>query len=137
MSARASVYQAMASSSQTRPGRQLPSIPAQEDTHARDRELWREEYVAVEGPGAPSTTEIGPLDLKVRHGVELFCSGPSEVQVTTYPERQFMPVRAHCESSEGGGGQIPLLSINASPTFIVTANTDTSWQLVIFDPAPE
>jgi hypothetical protein len=116
-----------------------PTLPSFDDwvLSTGDRELWRQEYVAVEGPGVPSTTEIGPLDLKVGLGVELFCSGPSEVQVTMDPKRQFMPVRAHCDSGEGGGGQIPSLSINASTKFVVTANTDTSWQLVIFDPAPE
>jgi hypothetical protein len=47
------------------------------------------------------------------------------------------PLQSHCDSGEVEGGQIPSLSINASVRFVVTANTDTSWQVVIFDPAPE
>jgi hypothetical protein len=119
-----------------------PTLPSIDDLVANqlspgDRELWRQEYVAVEGPGAPSTTEIGPLDFKVGLGVLLVCSGPSEVLVTMDPNAAFMPLRSSCESGEGEGGQIPSFAINASASFVVTANTDTSWQLVIFDPAPE
>ena len=85
----------------------------------------------------PTTTEIGPLDFNVGLGVEFFCSGPSEMLVTMDPDMAFMPLRSSCESGEGEGGQIPSFAINASARFVVTANTDTSWQLVIFDPAPE
>ncbi len=116
-----------------------PTLPSFDDwvLSTGDRELWRQEFVAVEGPGAPSTTEIGPLDFKVGLGVELFCSGPSEVLVTMDPDLAFMPLLSRCDSGEGHGGQIPSFAINASARFVVTANTDTSWQLVIFDPAPE
>jgi hypothetical protein len=105
-----------------------------------DRELWRQEYVAVEGPaGAPTTAEIGPLDLAMGLGVVLACSGPSDVLVTMDPDSNspMTPMEASCDNGETAGGQVPWLSINASATFVVTANTDTSWQLVIFDPAPE
>jgi hypothetical protein len=103
-----------------------------------DRELWRQEYVAVDGPGGtPTTTEIGPLDLATGLGVVLVCSGPSDVLVTREPDGPFTPMLSSCESGQGAGGQVPWLSINASARFVVTANTDTSWQLVIFDPAPE
>ena len=116
-----------------------PTLPSFDDwvLAPGDRELWRQEYVAVEGPGEPTTTEIGPLDFKVGLGVEFFCSGPSEMLVTMDPDAAFMPLRSSCESGEGEGGQIPSFAINASARFVVTANTDTSWQLVIFDPAPE
>jgi hypothetical protein len=53
------------------------------------------------------------------------------------PGTPFMPRLGHCDSGEAAGGQIPSFAINASARFVVTANTDTSWQLVIFDPAPE
>jgi hypothetical protein len=103
-----------------------------------DREIWRGEYVAVEGlAGAPSTTEIGPLDIAKGLGVVLICSGPSDVLVTMEPNGPFMPLRASCDGGTSFGGQVPWASINASARFIVTANTDTSWQLVIWDPAPE
>jgi hypothetical protein len=103
-----------------------------------DRELWRQEYVAVEGTvGAPTTTEIGPLKFKTGFGLMLACSGPSDVRVTMDPGTPFMPELGRCDSGETVGGQIPSFAINASATFVVTANTDTSWQLVIFDPAPE
>jgi hypothetical protein len=103
-----------------------------------DRELWRQEYVAVEGSaGAPSTSEIGPLDLETGFGIVLVCSGPSDVLVTMEPDGPFMPLRSSCDSGESTGGQAPGWSGNVSARFVVTANTDTSWQLVIFDPAPE
>ena len=120
-----------------------PSLPPLGDLVANqlipgDGELWRQEYIAIEGQaGAPTTTEIGPLNLKVGLGLVLVCSGPSDVLVTMDPDSPMTPVRAHCDSGEGGGGQVPWFSINASGRFVVTANTDTSWQLVIFDPAPE
>ncbi len=47
------------------------------------------------------------------------------------------PMGARCDTGETAGGQVPWLQVNLSATFVVTANTDTSWQLVIFDPAPE
>ena len=53
------------------------------------------------------------------------------------PNGPFMPLRASCDSGTSFGGQVPWASINASARFVVTASTDTSWQLVIFDPAPE
>jgi hypothetical protein len=53
------------------------------------------------------------------------------------PGTPFMPRLGHCDSGEAAGGQIPSFAINASASFVVTANADTSWQLVIFDPAPE
>ena len=103
-----------------------------------DRELARQESVAVEGSaGAASTTEIGPLKLKTGLGVVLICSGPSDVLVTMEPDGPFMPLRASCDSGVSFGGQAPSVSINASATFVVTGSTDTSWQLVIWDPAPE
>ena len=103
-----------------------------------DREIWRGEYVAVDGSaGTPSTTEIGPLDIAMGIGVVLICSGPSDVLVTMDPDGPFMPLRASCDSGVSFGGQVPWASINASARFVVTTNTDTSWQLVIFDPAPE
>ena len=103
-----------------------------------DREIWRQEYVAVAGAaGEPSTWEIGPLNLKIGFGIVLACSGPSDVLVTTDPDGPFMPLRANCDSGATTGGQVPWGAINASARFIVTGNTDTSWQLVIFDPAPE
>jgi hypothetical protein len=103
-----------------------------------DRELWRQEYVAVEGPsGTPSTTEIGSLDIARGLGVVLACSGPSDVLVTMDPDSPMMPVRARCDAGETAGGQIPWWPGNVAATFVVTASTDTSWQLVIFDPAPE
>jgi hypothetical protein len=106
-----------------------------------DRELWRQEYVAVEGQaGAPSTTEIGPLDLAMGLGAVLVCSGPSDVLVTmeaAIPDSPITPLQTRCENGEVAGGQVPWWSGNVSASFVVTANTDTSWQLVIFDPAPE
>jgi hypothetical protein len=105
-----------------------------------DRELWRQEYVAAEGSaGAPSTTEIGPLDLAMGLGVVLACSGPSAVLVTMDPDSNspMTPMETRCDNGETTGGQVPWWSGNVSATFVVTANTDTSWQLVIFDPAPE
>ena len=105
-----------------------------------DRELWRQEYVAVEGrAGAPSTTEIGPLDIAMGLGVMLACSGPSDVLVTMDPDfgSPMTPMETRCDNGETTGGQVPWLAINASARFVVTANTDTSWQLVVFDPAPE
>jgi hypothetical protein len=103
-----------------------------------DRELWRQEYVAVAGAvGAPSTWEIGPLNLKIGFGIVLACSGPSDVLVTMEPDGPFMPLRANCDSGATTGGQVPWGTINASARFVVTGSTDTSWQLVIFDPAPE
>ena len=119
-----------------------PTLPSLDELVANqlvrgDRELWRQEYVAVEGPGAPSTTEIGPLKFKTGFGLGLICSGPSDVLVTMEPDSPFMPALGRCDSGEGVGGQIPSFAINASARFLVTSNTDTSWQLVIFDPAPE
>jgi hypothetical protein len=103
-----------------------------------DRELWRQEYVAVDGSaGTATTTEIGPLAFKTGFGLVLVCSGPSDVLVTMNPDTPFMPRRGRCDNGEATGGQIPSFRINASARFVVTANTDTSWQLVIFDPAPE
>jgi hypothetical protein len=106
-----------------------------------DRELWRQEYVAVEGPvGTPSTTEIGPLDLAMGLGMVLACSGPSDVLVTmeaSIPDSPITPLQAQCDTGETAGGQVPWWQGNVSATFVVTANTDTSWHLVIFDPAPE
>lgn len=120
-----------------------PTLPSIEDMIANqispgDRELARQEYVAVAGPaGAPTTTEIGPLKFKTGFGSMLVCSGPSDVLLTMDPDTPFMPTQAHCDSGEVAGGQIPSLSINASARFVVAATTDTSWQLFIFDPAPE
>lgn len=120
-----------------------PPLPSLDDLNANqlspgDRELWRQEYVAVEGPaGSPTTTEIGPLDFETGFGLVLVCSGPSDVLVTMDPDTPFMPRLGHCDSGEAAGGEIPSYAINASARFVVTANTDTSWQLVIFDPAPE
>jgi hypothetical protein len=103
-----------------------------------DREIWRGEYVAVDASaGTPSTTEIGPLDIAMGIGVVLICSGPSDVVVTMDPDGPFMPLRASCDTGAGFGGQVPSASINASARFVVTGSTDTSWQLVIWDPAPE
>ena len=115
----------------------LPPIDETAQLETGDRELWRQEHVAVEGPGAPTTTEIGPLEFKTGFGVNFVCSGPSDVLVTMDPELPFMPALGRCDTGEGVGGQIPSFAINASARFVVTANTDTSWQLVIFDPAPE
>ena len=67
----------------------------------------------------------------------LACSGPSDVLVKMEPDGPFMPLRANCDTGETTGGQVPSWSGNVSARFVVTANTDTSWQLVIFDPAPE
>ena len=117
-----------------------PTLPPMDETAqlaVGDRELWRQEYVAVEGPGAPTTTEIGPLEFKTGFGLNFVCSGPSDVLVTMVPDSPFMPALGRCDTGEGVGGQIPSFAIDASATFVVTANTDTSWQLVIFDPAPE
>jgi hypothetical protein len=103
-----------------------------------DRELWRQEYVAVEGEaGAPTTTEIGPLHIATGLGVVLVCSGPSDVLVTMDPASPGSPLQTSCDSGESAGGQVPWWVLNGSITFVVTAATDTSWQLVIFDPAPE
>lgn len=106
-----------------------------------DRELWRQEYVAVEGQAAaPSTVEIGPVDLKAGLGVVLVCSGPSDVVVTmeaSIPDSPITPLLAHCDTGESAGGQVPWWRADASARFVVTGNADTSWQLVIFDPAPE
>jgi hypothetical protein len=116
----------------------LPPIDEMAQLSAGDRELWRQEYLAVDGAaGAPTTTEIGPLDFKTGFGLMLVCSGPSDVLVTMEPDSPFMPALGRCDSGETVGGQIPSFAINASARFVVTANTDTSWQLVIFDPAPE
>lgn len=115
----------------------LPPIDETAQLETGDRELWRQEHIAVEGPGSPTTTEIGPLEFKTGFGVNFVCSGPSDVRVTMDPELPFMPALGRCDTGEGVGGQIPSFEINASATFVVTANTDTSWQLVIFDPAPE
>jgi hypothetical protein len=116
----------------------LPPIDETAQLSAGDRELWRQEYVAVEGAAAaPTRTEIGPLKFKTGFGLGLVCSGPSDVLVTMEPDSPFMPALGRCDSGEGVGGQIPSFAINASARFVVTANTDTSWQLVIFDPAPE
>jgi hypothetical protein len=116
----------------------LPPIDETAQLSAGDRELWRQEYVAVEGAAtAPTRTEIGPLAFKTGFGIGLVCSGPSDVRVTMEPDSPFMPALGRCDSGEGVGGQIPSFAINASARFVVTANTDTSWQLVIFDPAPE
>jgi len=116
----------------------LPPIDEMAQLSAGDRELWRQEYVAVEGTAAaPTRTEIGPLAFKTGFGLVLVCSGPSDVRVTMEPDSPFMPALGRCDSGEGVGGQIPSFAINASARFVVTANTDTSWQLVIFDPAPE
>ena len=105
---------------------------------AGDRELWRQEYIAVEGAAAaPTTTEIGPLEFRTGFGLVLICSGPSDVLVTMDPGTPFMPELGRCDTGEATGGQIPSFAINASARFVVTATTDTSWQLVIFDPAPE
>jgi hypothetical protein len=105
---------------------------------AGDRELWRQEFVAVEGTaGAPTTAEIGPLDLATGLGVVLSCSGPSDVLVTMEPDGPLTPLLSSCDSGNGAGGQVPWWSGNVSARFVVTSNTDTSWQLVIFDPAPE
>jgi hypothetical protein len=103
-----------------------------------DRELWRQEYVALEGSaGTPSTTEIGPLDIATGLGVVLACSGPSDVLVTMTPDSPMSPLETRCDDGDTAGGQVPWWSGNVSATFVVTAATDTSWQLVIFDPAPE
>jgi hypothetical protein len=109
-----------------------------------DRELARAEYVAVEGPAAtPATTEIGPLDLEVGLGVTLACSGPSNVSVMLETDvlvtgfGGFSPLMSRCVNGDTAGGQVPWWVLNTSARFIVTANPDTSWQLVIFDPAPE
>jgi hypothetical protein len=106
-----------------------------------DRELWHQEYVAVEGQAAaPSTVEIGPVALKTGLGVVLVCSGPSDVVVTmeaSIPDSPITPLLGHCDSGESAGGQVPWWRANTSATFVVTGNADTSWQLVIFDPAPE
>jgi hypothetical protein len=103
-----------------------------------DREIWRQEYVAVAGAaGEPSTWEIGPLNLKIGFGIVLACSGPSDVVVTMDPDGPFMPLRANCDTGASFGGQVPSASINASARFVVTGSTDTSWQLMIWDPAPE
>lgn len=117
-----------------------PTLPPFDETAQLgpgERELWREEYVAVEGAAAPTRTEIGPLEFKTGFGVGLICSGPSDVLVTMEPEGPFMPALGRCDTGEGVGGQAPSFAINASASFVVTANTDTTWQLVIFDPAPE
>jgi hypothetical protein len=120
-----------------------PPLPSLADLVANqliggDRELWRQEYVAVEGQaGAPSTTEIGPLDLAMGLGVVLACSGPSDVLVTMEPDGPLTPLLSSCDSGNAAGGQVPWWSGNVTATFVVTSSTDTSWQLVIFDPAPE
>lgn len=123
-----------------------PPLPSLADLVANqlipgDRELWRQEYVAVEGQtGAPTTAEIGPLDLAMGLGVVVLCSGPSDVLVTMeapIPDSPITPLQARCDAGETAGGQVPWWSGNVTATFVVTASTDTSWQLVIFDPAPE
>ena len=120
-----------------------PTLPSIDDMIANqispgDRELARHEYVAVEGAvGAPTTLEIGPLKLKTGLGQMLVCSGPSDVLVTMDPGSPAPPLHSECGTGEVAGGQIPSLSINASTRFVVTSNTNTSWQLFIFDPAPE
>jgi hypothetical protein len=116
----------------------MPPIDETAQLAPGDRQLWRQEYVAVEGTAAaPTRTEIGPLEFRTGFGIGLVCSGPSDVRVTMEPDSPFMPALGRCDTGEGVGGQIPSFPINASASFVVTANTDTSWQLVIFDPAPE
>ena len=103
-----------------------------------DRELWRQEYFAIEGQGGtPTTTEIGPLDIAMGLGVVFACSGPSDALVTMEPDSPMTPVEAGCDSDDTAGGQIPWWAANLSARFVVTSSTDSSWQIVIFDPAPE
>ena len=111
-----------------------------------DRLLWRQEQAAVDGPAAsPSTLEIGPIELDDGLGVFLVCSGPSDVLVTMAgPGDQdtdpgpLTPLLSRCLDSEGvAGGYVPAAKVDGPVRFSVTSTPETSWQLVIFDPAPE
>jgi hypothetical protein len=53
------------------------------------------------------------------------------------PDSPITPLEGHCNGGESAGGQVPWWQGNVSARFVVTATTDTSWQIVIFDPAPE
>jgi hypothetical protein len=110
-----------------------------------DRLLWREEHAALGGPAAaPSTVEIGPIELEQGLGVLLVCSGPSDVLVTmrgpgdtdTDPGPE-TPLLSRClDSEQTAGGYTPSARVAGPVRFLVTAAPDTAWQLVVFDPAP-
>jgi hypothetical protein len=118
------------------------AIVAQQLTPA-DRELWRGEHLAVEGPGSsPSVIEIGPIAFEEGIGIFLACDGPSDVLVTgqstdgSHPP--LVPLLSRClAADELAGGHVPAACIRASVRFRVTSTPDTSWRLLIFDPAPE
>lgn len=110
-----------------------------------DRLLWREEHAAVDGAApAPSTIEIGPIELEEGLGVFLVCSGPSDVLVTMRgPDDRdtdpgpLTPLLSRCLDSDGtAGGYSPEARVDGPVRFLVTATPDTAWQLVVFDPAP-
>jgi hypothetical protein len=115
-----------------------------EQLTAADRVLWRGEHLATDEPAAsPSTFEIGPLELDTGIGVFLACSGPSDVLVTaesvdgSAADVPPLPVLSRClAADELAGGYVPAAVIGRPMRFRVTASADTSWRLLIFDPAP-
>lgn len=117
-----------------------------EQLTAGDRLLWRQEHTAVAGAAvSPSTVEIGPIEPGEGLGVFLVCSGPSDVLVTMRgPGDQdvdpgpLTPLLSRClNGDEVAGGYVPAAIVDGPVRFSVTTNTDTEWQLVVFDPAPE
>ncbi len=117
------------------------TIVAEQLTPA-DRELWRGEQLAVDGPGAsPSTLDIGPIVFDEGIGVFLACDGPSDVVVTAETtegsDLPDLPLLSRClAAGELAGGYAPSAAIRASVRFQLTTTPDTSWRLLIFDPAP-
>jgi hypothetical protein len=111
-----------------------------------DRLLWREEHTAVPGKAvAPSTVETGPIEPEEGLGVFLVCSGPSDVLVTMRGPDDLdvdpgllTPLLSRClNGDEVAGGYAPAAAVDGPVRFFVTSTTDTDWQLVVFDPAPE
>lgn len=120
------------------------TIVAEQLTPA-DRELWRGEHLAADGPGAsPTVLDIGPITFDVGVGVFLACDGPSDVLVTAETANGagtdaigLGPILSRClDPRELAGGYMPSAAVSGPVRFRVTTESDTSWRLLIFDPAP-
>jgi hypothetical protein len=122
----------------------LDTIVAEQLTPA-DRELWRGERPAIDAPGAsPTTQEIPPIVFDEGVGVLLACDGPSDVVVTAETADGpgtvaigLSPIVSRClDPRELAGGYMPSAAVSGPVQFRVTTKADTSWRLLIFDPAP-
>lgn len=108
--------------------------------------LWQREQTASDDPDAsPSRVVSEPITLEGDLGVMLVCSGPSDVVVTMQPPlpsrvpaEGLVPLVSRCRlgDREVMGGSSEGWVLDQTVRFSVESASDTSWQLVVFDPKP-